>query len=247
MKINTLSVPGICIRGALIRPPGCVSKKNENCFARRSNPPNFSCAKIIRIERSNRCGKNSKRSISKFASKHLRQMMHWQNVSLLIYHYHVSTETSNLPRVTTKALLFTSVKFVGEKSFRGNWERERDRRLFPACLRQYTVSRPADRSSWRGLSRGKSGGMPMTMIDINDERGRREEVGGGAIENATPRAVVEPVRLACMRALIIGAPALLIYFVGRSTDKSMIEPNDWPVNAYLPVKHNPALRNVGPA
>lgn len=179
MKINTLSVPGICIRGALIRPPGCVSKKNENCFARRSNPPNFSCAKIIRIERSNRCGKNSKRSISKFASKHLRQMMHWQNVSLLIYHYHVSTETSNLPRVTTKALLFTSVKFVGEKSFRGNWERERDRRLFPACLRQYTVSRPADRSSWRGLSRGKSGGMPMTMIDINDERegGGRRWVG----------------------------------------------------------------------
>lgn len=179
MKINTLSVPGICIRGALIRPSGCVSKKNENCFARRSNPPNFSCAKIIRIERSNRCGKNSKRSISKFASKHLRQMMHWQNVSLLIYHYHVSTETSNLPRVTTKALLFTSVKFVGEKSFRGNWERERDRRLFPACLRQYTVSRPADRSSWRGLSRGKSGGMPMTMIDINDERegGGRRWVG----------------------------------------------------------------------
>lgn len=74
-------------------------------------------------------------------------------------------------------------------------------------------------------------------------------MGGGAIENAaTPRGVeAVSARLACMRALIIGAPALLIYFVGRSTDKSMIEPNDWPVNAYLPVKHNPALRNVGPA
>lgn len=85
----------------------------------------------------------------------------------------------------------------------------------------------------------------MTMIDINDERGRGS---GGAIENATAGgAEAVPARLACMRALIIGAPALLIYFVGRSTDKSMIEPNDWPVNAYLPVKHNPALRNVGPA
>lgn len=181
MKINTLSVPGICIRGALIRPPGCVSKKNENCFARRSNPPNFSCAKIIewneaidavRIE--NVRFQNLHRNV--FVKQCVTR---WQNVSLLIYHYHVSTETSNLPRVTTKALLFTSVKFVGGKSFRGNWERERDRRLFPACLRQYTVSRPADRSSWRGLSRGKSGGMPMTMIDINDERegGGRRWVG----------------------------------------------------------------------
>lgn len=147
MKINTLSVPGICIRGALIRPSGCVSKKNQNCFARRSNPPNFSCAKIIRIERSNRCGKNSKRSISKFASKHLRQMMHWQNVSLLIYHYHVSTETSNLPRVTTKALLFTSVKFVGGKSFRGNWERgRRERSTFISSLSTTIHSIEAGRS-----------------------------------------------------------------------------------------------------
>lgn len=155
-------------------------EKERKLFRATIKSAKFLLRKNHRMKRSNRCGKNSKRSISKFASKHLRQMMHWQNVSLLIYHYHhVSTETPNLPRVTTKALLFTSVKFVGGKSFRGNWERERDRRLFPACLRQYTVSRPADRSSWRGLSRGKSGGMPMTMIDINDERegGGRRWVG----------------------------------------------------------------------
>lgn len=54
------------------------------------------------------------------------------------------------------------------------------------------------------------------------------------------------VRLACMRALIIGAPALLIYFVGRFTDKSMIDPNDCPVNAYLPVKHNHVVKRRGP-
>ena len=88
------------------------------------------------------------------------------------------------------------------------------------------------------IGAGKTGrNAAMTMIDINDGNARQQQLSGAVIENV-PRGEKErererekrrgeisaSVRLACMRALIIGAPALLIYFVGRSTDKSMNRP-----------------------